>query len=105
MMDDVGRVIEAEQSPFSLEMHLLLVIYDCKMRKLSAPLFCSSGRAFRLSVQSAHGWRKKSSNPGEDTCDPRKANNYVGSAGQSHLNKLINKKKGARDDTRGQMPF
>src|SRR5260370_10480802 len=47
------------------------------LRKPSAPLFCSSRHAFRLPVQAAHCWREQSSNPGEDTCDTRKANDHV----------------------------
>src|SRR5712691_7950523 len=42
-----------------------------------APLFCSSRHAFRLPVQAAYGWREQSPNPGEDTCDTRKANDHV----------------------------
>src|SRR6266566_7299431 len=38
--------------------------------------FCSSHHAFRLPVQAAHCWREQSSNPGEDTCDTRKANDH-----------------------------
>src|SRR5689334_22311226 len=47
-------------------------------RSLSAALLLSSGHARRLPVQAAHGWREQCSHSGQDTCDPRKANNYIG---------------------------
>lgn len=42
-----------------------------------APLLCSSGHAFRLPVQATYRWREQCSHTGQDTCDPRKANNYI----------------------------
>src|SRR5690242_3154497 len=59
----------------------VIIIYETNpvsdRQTKSVPFFCSTRHAFRLPVQAAHCWREQSSNPGEDTCDTRKANDHV----------------------------
>ncbi len=69
---DADAHFSGKKKQHTLSPYGLCAFFSAEMQ----PLFLRKP-AFRLPVQAAYCWREQSSNPGEDTCDTRKANDHV----------------------------